>query len=88
MEDACRPPRVYKHVWQPGDIVVWDNRCLMHRARPFDINFPRVMRATRISGEPETELASTFADPRADGFHPTASNASSLIKDTTCHRGF
>jgi alpha-ketoglutarate-dependent taurine dioxygenase len=88
MEDACRPPRVYKHVWQPGDIVVWDNRCLMHRARPFDTNFPRVMRATRISGEPETELASTFADPRADGFHPTASNASSLIEDTTCHRGF
>jgi len=38
-----------------------------------------VMRASRISGEPESELASTFADPRADGFRPTASNTSSLI---------
>jgi len=79
MEDACQPPRIYKHTWQPGDLVVWDNRCLMHRARPFDTNFPRVMRASRISGEPESELASTFADPRADGFRPTASNTSSLI---------
>jgi len=79
MDDACRPPRIYQHVWQPGDLVVWDNRCLMHRARPFDTNFPRVMRATRISGEPETELASTVPDPRADGFRPTASNTSSLV---------
>jgi alpha-ketoglutarate-dependent taurine dioxygenase len=80
MEDACRPPRVYKHVWRVGDIVVWDNRCLMHRARPFDTNFPRVMRASRISGEPETESASTFADPLADGFRPTTSNRSSLVE--------
>lgn len=78
MEDACQPPRVYKHTWQVGDIVVWDNRCLMHRARPFDTRLPRVLRATRISGEPETELAPTFADPRAEAFHPTESNVSSL----------
>ena len=48
-------------------------------ARRFDTNFHRVLRATRISGEPETELASTFADPRADAFRPTASNRSSLV---------
>jgi alpha-ketoglutarate-dependent taurine dioxygenase len=80
MEDACRPPRVYRHVWQLGDTVVWDNRCLMHRARPYDTNFPRVMRASRISGERESEFAPTFADPRADGFRPTASNRSSLVE--------
>jgi len=80
MDDACRPPRVYTHVWQVGDTVVWDNRCLMHRARPFDTNFARIMRASRISGEPESEFASTFADPRADGFRPTASNKSSLVE--------
>ena len=79
MEDACQPPRVYKHTWQVGDIVVWDNRCLMHRACPFDTSFPRSLRATRISGEPETELASTVADPRAEAFRPTTSNASSLV---------
>ena len=79
IEDACQPPRVYKHAWTVGDIVVWDNRCLMHRARPFDTNIPRVLRATRISGEPETELAPTVADPRAEAYHPTTSNVSSLI---------
>ena len=54
---ACQPPRTYKHTWQPGDIVVWDNRCVLHRARPFDHSEPRVMRHTRIAGEPTTELA-------------------------------
>ncbi len=54
---ACQPPRTYKHAWQPGDIVIWDNRCVLHRARPFDHREPRVMRHTRIAGEPESELA-------------------------------
>lgn len=76
LENACQPPRTYKHAWQPGDLVVWDNRCLMHRARPYDANCPRVLRATRISGERETELAPTFADERAEGFQPSASNES------------
>ena len=79
MEDACKPPRVYKHTWTPLDLVVWDNRCMMHRACPFDTSFPRALRASRISGEPETELASTTADPRADAYRPTTSNKSSLV---------
>ena len=79
MEDACRPPRLYKHAWAPGDLVVWDNRCLMHRARPFDMRLPRVLRASRISGEPQTELAPTVADPRADGYRATTSNKSALV---------
>ncbi len=79
MEDACRPPRLYKHAWTPGDLVVWDNRCLMHRARPFDMRLPRVLRASRISGDPQTELAPTVADPRADGYRATTSNKSALV---------
>src|SRR5262245_23710408 len=79
MEDACRPPRVYKHSWTPGDLVVWDNRCLMHRARPFDMRLPRALRASRISGDPRTELAATVADPRADAYRTTTSNKSSLV---------
>jgi alpha-ketoglutarate-dependent taurine dioxygenase len=78
MEEACRPPRVYGHTWTAGDLVVWDNRCLMHRARPFDMRFPRVLRASRISGDPKSELASTVADPRADGYRATTSNKSAL----------
>jgi hypothetical protein len=77
LEDACQPPRVYSHTWQVGDTVVWDNRCLMHRARPYDPSQPRVLRGSRISGEPETELAPTFEDERAGEFHPSTSNVSS-----------
>ena len=78
MADACRPPRTYLHRWTVADLVVWDNRCLMHRARPYNTNYPRALRASRISGEPETELAPTFADSRASAFHPSSSNASSV----------
>ena len=78
MADACRPPRTYTHSWTVGDLVVWDNRCVMHRARPYDTNHLRVLRASRISGEPESELAPTFADPRAGAFHPSTTNISSL----------
>jgi alpha-ketoglutarate-dependent taurine dioxygenase len=69
---ACQPPRIYSHTWQPGDIVVWDNRCLMHRARPYDTSQLRVLRGTRISGERDSELAPTFADERANGFQVSA----------------
>ena len=77
LDAACQPPRTYRHTWSPGDIVVWDNRCLKHRACPYDTTQPRVLRGTRIAGDPESELAPTFADERAEGFRPTTSNASS-----------
>lgn len=75
LEAACQPPRTHTHRWQPGDIVVWDNRCLLHRARPYDVNQPRVMRATRIAGDPATELATTGPDKRASGFVPSGQNS-------------
>lgn len=78
LADACQPPRIYRHSWTVGDLVVWDNRCVLHRARPYDPKHTRVLRASRISGEPETELAPTFADPRAAAFHPSSTNESSL----------
>ncbi len=56
-EWACQPPRVYFHEWQVGDVVVWDNRRLMHRATPFDMTQPRRMWHTRIAGERDSELA-------------------------------
>ncbi len=60
LAEACRPPRVHRHRWQPGDLAVWDNRCVLHRARPYDYHQPRVMRHSRISGG-DTELASTVS---------------------------
>jgi len=57
LDFACRPPRVHCHDWQPGDVVIWDNRCVLHRARPYDHGEPRVMQHTRIAGDPATETA-------------------------------
>ena len=54
---ACRPPRVYFHRWTPGDVVVYDNRCLMHRACPWDMREPRVMHHSSIAGDPVAEFA-------------------------------
>jgi alpha-ketoglutarate-dependent taurine dioxygenase len=54
---ACQPPRVHQHIWAPGDAVVWDNRCLLHRARPWDMAEARVMFHARIAGDRATEFA-------------------------------
>lgn len=55
---ACQAPRIYLHQWSPGDVVVWDNRCLMHRARPYDHHHhARTMRHVRIAGDLESEMA-------------------------------
>jgi alpha-ketoglutarate-dependent taurine dioxygenase len=60
---ACRAPRTYQHRWQVGDLVVWDNRCVLHRARPWDLSEARVMHHTRVAGDPRTE-SSSAATPR------------------------
>jgi alpha-ketoglutarate-dependent taurine dioxygenase len=57
VEFACQPPRVYYHPWAPGDVVVWDNRCLLHRAMPWDMREPRVMWHSRIAGDAKSEAA-------------------------------
>jgi len=36
IEHATQPEFVYRHSWRVGDLVIWDNRATMHRARPFD----------------------------------------------------
>lgn len=43
----------YRHEWREGDLVVWDNRCVLHRATPFDtVRHKRLMQRTTISGRP------------------------------------
>jgi len=56
---ACRPPRVYHHQWRSGDAVIWDNRCLLHQATPWDMREPRIMWHSRIAGDPVSEAALT-----------------------------
>ena len=36
IEHATQPEFVYRHAWREGDLVIWDNRCTMHRGRAFD----------------------------------------------------
>ena len=49
MEFATQPRFVYSHDWRPNDLVIWDNRCTMHRGRPFDETQVRDLR--RITTE-------------------------------------
>jgi alpha-ketoglutarate-dependent 2,4-dichlorophenoxyacetate dioxygenase len=41
---ATQPEFVYSHKWRVGDLVIWDNRCTMHRGRPHDDSYPRDLR--------------------------------------------
>lgn len=52
MEFATEDRFVYRHKWQPGDILVWDNRCTMHRGTPFDKDkYVRLVHRSWIRGE-------------------------------------
>ena len=42
---------IYTHKWQPGDLVIWDNRCILHRGTGYDADkYRRFMRQTRVAG--------------------------------------
>ena len=49
---AVHPDLTYRHRWQPGQLIAWDNRCLMHRALDYDLSAqPRVIRRCTVLGE-------------------------------------
>lgn len=53
-EHATQRQFVYVHVWRRHDLVMWDNRCTMHRARRYDSSEVRDMRRTTVSDERST----------------------------------
>jgi alpha-ketoglutarate-dependent 2,4-dichlorophenoxyacetate dioxygenase len=53
-EHAAQPAFVYAHKWRTWDVVMWDNRQMMHRARRYDETQPRDMRRTTIAGDAPT----------------------------------
>lgn len=53
-EHATQREFVYAHVWRPFDLVMWDNRATMHRARRYDASQVRDMRRTTVSDEVST----------------------------------
>ena len=54
VEHATQRELVYSHKWRVGDLVMWDNRQTMHRARPFPAHEPRDMRRTTLKGDGPT----------------------------------
>jgi alpha-ketoglutarate-dependent 2,4-dichlorophenoxyacetate dioxygenase len=46
LEHCTQPQFVYTHRWRAGDYVVWDNRCVLHRGRRYDLSRRRELRRT------------------------------------------
>jgi alpha-ketoglutarate-dependent 2,4-dichlorophenoxyacetate dioxygenase len=58
-EFATQPQFVYSHRWREGDLVIWDNRCVLHRATAYDTRrHKRLMQRTTVRGD-----AATTAQP-------------------------
>jgi alpha-ketoglutarate-dependent 2,4-dichlorophenoxyacetate dioxygenase len=53
-EHATQPRFVHVHRWRAGDLVMWDNRQVMHRVRRYDESQPRDMRRTTVAGDAPT----------------------------------
>jgi alpha-ketoglutarate-dependent taurine dioxygenase len=51
LDRSTRPERVYRHEWQVGDLVIWDNRGVLHRALPYDPTSARDMHRTTLYGD-------------------------------------
>jgi taurine dioxygenase len=45
---STRPEFVFRQVHRPGDLLLWDNRCTMHQALPYDLKLRRHMRRSTI----------------------------------------
>lgn len=55
LDNMTRPEDIYRHHWQPGEVVIWDNRCLLHRGCGYDADkYRRYMRQTRVTGDGNT----------------------------------
>ena len=53
LEHVTQPEFRYRHEWQEGDLIIWDNRCVLHRSTPFDTTrHKRLMQRTTVAGDP------------------------------------
>lgn len=63
---ATQDKFTWHHEWQVGDIVIWDNRCVMHHRDPFDGGYRRVMHRIQCAGDvPSLAKDSREGHPRA-----------------------
>jgi alpha-ketoglutarate-dependent 2,4-dichlorophenoxyacetate dioxygenase len=61
IEHATQRRFVYTHAWRVGDVVMWDNCCTMHRARPYDLSCRRELRRSTVMEEAPTVPAAQVA---------------------------
>ena len=53
LDHVTQPQFCHRHEWTQGDLVIWDNRCVLHRATPYDTTrYQRLMQRTTVSGDP------------------------------------
>lgn len=61
-----KPEHIIEHAWREGDVVMWDNRCSLHRRGPFDPNAQRELHAAQVRGHKPYEAP----DARTRAPHP------------------
>ena len=69
-EHATQRQFVYAHRWQPDDLVIWDNRTTMHRARRYDPAEKRDLRRTTLQGD-----GPTISDQQFQAVQPITQNS-------------
>ncbi len=62
---ATQPEHIYQHHWQPGDVIMWDNRATMHRGRPWPADQPRYMIRTTVSATSADGLDAMWSERTA-----------------------
>ena len=69
---STQPRFVYEHRWAVGDVVVWDNRAILHRRNAFDSDSLRVLYAAQVEGHRPYEAPDALSRPA----HPRSKLAS------------
>ncbi len=64
---ATQPQLTWHHQWKAGDLLIWDNRCVMHHREPFDAGSRRVMHRIQGKGDKPVQRSDAKATP-----HPRA----------------
>jgi alpha-ketoglutarate-dependent 2,4-dichlorophenoxyacetate dioxygenase len=61
---VTQPRFCYRHEWRVADLVIWDNRCVLHRATPYDTaRHRRLMQRTTVSGDPRDAVLGPAREP-------------------------
>ena len=65
IDHITAPGHTYLHRWQPGDVIMWDNRCILHRGRPWPDDKARHIVRTTISATDADGVAATRGERAA-----------------------